>query len=883
MTISENGTCRLADYNPSPWQVFHTELLIRIFEGFTEVCSTLHIKKVQKEYVGPLRLDGSSLQLKSLTLNQKKIAPECFLLNDDSLTILQPDDDRFTLETRCHIDPGKNLSLEGMYESRGTICTQCEAQGFRKITWYLDRPDNMGTFNVRLEADRAKYPALLSNGHCIDSGGLEGGRHYTIWDDPFPKPSYLFAIVAGKLEVLEDSYITHSGRKVRLSFYAEKKDIGKCLFAMGCLKKAMKWDEDIFGLECDLNHYQVVAISDFNMGAMENKGLNIFNSSLVLANPDIALDSTYQDILSVIGHEYFHNWTGNRVTCRDWFQLCLKEGLTVYRDQEFSADMYSRAVTRIRDIRLLRQQQWPEDDGPMSHPPRPDHYQEINNFYTATVYNKGAEVVRLLHTLIGKENFRKGMDLYFKEFDGRAVCQEDFVHAMARASEMDLNQFMLWYTEAGTPVIRVKEEWNSTDRVYSLTLMQETREGAAPDQLKSPRVIPVRLGLLGSSGKELLIETDHGVPGDFKTEATLMMTKKSQTFSFSGLPERPVPSLFRGASAPVKVEPFLTTKKLSFLVAHDSDPFNIWDAGQSIYQNYLLNLAASAEDGQAETEFDQEIVETFGSILKNQSFDPAFKAYALSLPTELMLAGCSQIVDPQAIHSSRSTLTRQLADRHHSALLELYQELSAEKSDLSAKGMGRRSLKNICLFYLSRGLKADPGLALAQYQRASNMTDRIAALSQLCEMLAPEQSKIYLEDFYKRWQHEDQAIDKWFSLQAARPMAAPDQELARLTRHPAFNMDNPNRMRSVFSTFCYQNPVSFHVRDGSGYRLATAAILELDKKNRQMSSLLGKAFGSWRKMVEPCKSLMEESLNFIRSSGKLSPDLSEVVRVLLSQ
>ncbi|MCB9229930.1 MAG: aminopeptidase N [Deltaproteobacteria bacterium] len=868
----------LSDYQPAPYHIFHTELTFSIFEQMTEVKATLHIRKNSRAAPGEnnkLSLNGSGLNMTSILINGVPAASESYHQEDDILTIYSPGDE-LLLETRCQINPEKNLSLEGLYSSCGTLCTQCEAEGFRKITWYLDRPDNMATFSVRMEADKSRYPSLLSNGHCTSSGELPEGRHFATWEDPFPKPCYLFAMVAGRLSSLEDRYTTRSGRQIRLSIHARQEEISKCTYAMDCLKKAMRWDEDVFGLECDLDHYQIVAISDFNMGAMENKGLNIFNSALVLASPESTQDGAYQSILAVIGHEYFHNWTGNRVTCRDWFQLCLKEGLTVFRDQEFSADMYSRAVIRIEEVRQLQQQQWPEDDGPLSHPPRPSSYQEINNFYTATVYNKGAEVVRLLQTLIGKEHFLKGMDLYFRYFDGQAVCQEDFVQAMAEASAMNLDQFMLWYTEAGTPVVTVEEKWNPTEQTYELIFHQETRQGACPDQIMAARVIPVTLGLLSPSGEAQPFTLREHEDKNPVMETTLVLTQEQQTFHLEGMSQKPCPSLFRNFSAPVRVRSFHDHHDLAFLMRYDSDPFSVWNAAQTLYMDCLLKLSEHIRSGQ-QSSIPEHISTAFGSVLQNPDFDPAFRAHVLTLPSEVTIANQSALIDAQAIHQARNRLTQHLASQHQESLKNIWQQYANESFDLSAESIGRRALKNTCLHYICHSTQAEQDFALRQYRSSVNMTDKIAALRLLCQIQSEETRQAYLDESYTQWKNDPLAIDQWFALQASLPLEHPAEDIRRLMNHDAFSLDNPNRMRSVLSVFCHRNLAAFHQKDGSGYALIVKEILTLDQSNRQMAAHLCRAFQSWHKMTEPCRDLIRQQLLSIQSQEKLSSDLKEMV------
>ena len=864
----------LDDYEETPYVVRHIDLKVCLGEQKTSVESQLHIEKRDPNDKQALVLNGIDLTLEALSVDNAPVPKSQYTVEPEQLRI-EGLPEKFLLATKVTIKPQLNLSLEGLYQSKGIFCSQCEAEGFRKITYSLDRPDVMATYRVRIEADKEKYPVLLSNGHCIERGDLENNLHFAVWDDPFPKPSYLFALVAGKLESVKSTFVTKSGKSVALAIYAASPDIGKCAYAMDCLKKSMSWDEEAFGLECDLDEYMIVAISDFNLGAMENKGLNIFNNSLVLANPEIARDTNYQDIMSVIGHEYFHNWTGNRVTCRDWFQLCLKEGLTVYRDQEFSRSIYSAAVKRIEDVQQLRRFQWPEDESPLSHPPRPDRYREINNFYTATVYNKGAEVVRMICTILGTKSFRKGMDLYFERFDGQAVCQEDFVKAMADAGGISLDQFMLWYTEAGTPLIKVKEEYDAENKSYTLHISQETRPQGV-QKASNPKQIPLRMGLLDAKGKELALtlSTEHE---QGNKERIFILNQAEQSLCFKGIHSRPTPSLFRDFSAPVKVESFLNPDRLQLLMANDSDPFNVWDAGQSLYMQVILKLITDCQQGK-KLILPDGIASCFHAIVENNSFDLAFKAHALRLPSDQLISQNLDVIDVDSIHEVRTFVCTELARANKDILLATYLKLNSGKPYTpSNEEMGVRSLKNLCLSYLHR--LDDPqvqDLVRKQYRVSDNMTDRDAALALIIDSDFSDRDAL-IEDFYKQWSQEELVINRWFALQATSPTKNPESLLDKLLKHPAFILENPNRMRSVLLSFCVNNPTAFHSKCGVGYRTCRQYVLKLNKINRQMASLLVKSLTSWKKYDHQRQQLMLEELRAIKDADGLSPDVGEIV------
>ena len=873
MTSTSNQTIYLKDYRPTPFMIKHVHLNIILNEDKTEVFSELHIEKNKLQSNEPLVLNGEELVLEELKLDGKELSKGDYSVTDKTLTIKKLPN-KCILSSKVQIKPHKNLSLEGLYKSHGTFCTQCEAEGFRRITYYYDRPDILATFQVRIEASKAAYPVLLSNGNCIDRGELNGGRHFTLWEDPHPKPCYLFALVAGQLSEISQEYTTISHKKVKLSIFAKPIDISKCEYALECLAKAFKWDEEEFGLECDLDEYKVVAIGDFNLGAMENKGLNIFNTALVLANPEIARDANYQDILAVIGHEYFHNWTGNRVTCRDWFQLCLKEGLTVYRDQEFSRSLMSPSVTRIEDVKLLKQYQWPEDESPLAHPPRPDRYIEINNFYTSTVYNKGAEVVRMLCGIIGKENFRKGMDLYFEKFDGQAVCQEDFVSSMAEASKHDLSQFMSWYTQAGTPVVEVQESFDERNKTYTLKFKQSTSPQGIQKE-HSPKYFPLKMGLLASTGKEIALQLEHEKASQ-GYERTLIIKDEEQSFKFINIPKKPTPSLFRDFSAAVKVKPFLSNTELQFLMNHDTDPFNVWDSGQRLYTKVMMDLIDSEQKNE-KLLIDSNLIESFGHILQKDTFDDAFKAHALSLPSELILAQHFETIDPDAIHSIHKFVSKEVAKAHEKTFLKIYLELQNDEPYLPNKEqIGKRSLKNLCLRYLHLlETKEAKKLVVDQFKKSTNMTDRDAALGLIIHSKFPEKQE-YIDQFYEQWSHEDNAIDRWFGLQAACPSEKPQEIILPLLKHKAFKMENPNRMRSVLVNFSRNNPVSFHHLSGFGYKTCSEYVLKLDGINRHMASLLVKSLTSWKKFDKKRQDLILKELQYI-AQQKLSSDVYEIV------
>ncbi|MFY7955270.1 MAG: aminopeptidase N, partial [Burkholderiaceae bacterium] len=793
------------------------------------------------------------------------------------------------LEIETLINPEKNTSLMGLYVSNGNFFTQCEAEGFRKITYFPDRPDVMAKYRVMLRADKQQYPVLLSNGNLIEEGDLGDGRHYALWEDPFKKPSYLFALVAGKLVCEEQQIRLKSGRDALLQVWVEEGNLDKTAHAMSSLIKSIRWDEERFGLELDLDRFMVVAVSDFNMGAMENKGLNIFNTKYVLANSRIATDADYAGIESVVAHEYFHNWTGNRVTCRDWFQLSLKEGLTVFRDQEFSADMMGsasgRAVKRIEDVRVLRAAQFPEDGGPMAHPVRPDSYVEINNFYTLTIYEKGAEVVRMYQTLLGREAFRRGMDLYFARHDGQAVTCDDFRAAMADAAGRDLAQFERWYSQAGTPRVKVQTEYDEVNRSYTLQLTQTCP--ATPGQRhKLPMHIPVAVGLIDAQGNDLPLRLKHdSAPDDhairpLPTTMVLELTEHTQTFSFEGIEHAPVPSLLRDFSAPVVLDYDYTDDELAFLLAHDSDPFNRWEAGQRLMTRRLLALAADGvtlDQRYPADSLDQLITDALGKLLIDETLDPAFRDLVLTLPSESMLSEQVEVIDPQAIHQARRALRRFLAHSLRSELQQVYaaNEVTGPYSS-EPQATGRRALRNNAVSYLAELHDASvQAIVQTQLASAGNMTDRLAALAAMINNDHPAAAGA-LRQFYQEFETEALVIDKWFSLQAVSH-ATTAGGVRELMQHPAFTIKNPNRARSLLFAFCNNNPAQFHAADGSGYSLWAEQVIVLNEINPQVAARLARALDRWRKYAPRLQAGMRAALEKVAATKALSNDVAEVI------
>lgn len=869
-------TIYLKDYQPSAYLIDTVELRFELDAENTRVINQMQIRRNPDVEPGEdLVLDGEELELLAVNLNGRLLIDDAYEVNETELRLADPGQ-AFSLEIETRIHPASNFALEGLYLSTGNFCTQCEAQGFRKITYFLDRPDVMSLFSTTVVADKTQYPVLLSNGNPVGKGEQDDGRHWVRWEDPYRKPCYLFALVAGDLAVHEDHYRTLSGREVMLRIYVEEHNIDKCDHAMRSLKRAMQWDEEVFGLEYDLDIYMIVAVDDFNMGAMENKGLNVFNSKFVLARQDTASDDDFVNIEAVIAHEYFHNWTGNRVTCRDWFQLSLKEGLTVFRDQEFTADMTSRPVKRIHDVRMLRTHQFAEDASPMAHPVRPQSYIEINNFYTVTVYEKGAEVVRLYHTLLGAEGFRAGMDCYFERHDGQAVTTDDFCAAMADANQVDLTQFKRWYDQAGTPLVTARDEWDEESGRYRLTLSQ-TCPPTPQQEEKLAFMMPIRMGLLGDDGEPLPLQLiDESEPaGD---ERILVLTEAKQVFEFQGLNQRPLPSLMRGFSAPVNLEYPYSREQLAFLMAHDKDDFNRWDAGQKLALELILELIAEVQAGE-KLVLDEALVQAYSGVLDDAESNPAFVAEALVLPGEAYIADQMDVVDVDAIHEVRVFLQKALAKALKGRFLEVWQRLSEEQEafSLDAGAMGERRLKNLCLSYLVY-LEKESIItgAVQQFNDATNMTDSMGALFALNHS-QHEARKQCLESFHDRWQQDSLVMDKWFSLQAMSQRSDTLERIQELMGHPLFSMKNPNKVRALIGAFAQANPTGFHRKDGSGYRFLAERVIELDTMNPQVAARLVKAFGRWRRYDADRQDMMQQELQRIMAHEGLSQDVYEIV------
>jgi aminopeptidase N len=868
-TVMNNDTpapVHLKDYTPPHWLVNTVHLDVDIRPQGTLVRATL--KCVCNPAVSgnhPLVLDGEDLETLSIRVDGRLLSADTYTLSDDRL-VLDALPDSFTLETQVRIQPDKNTHLSGLYRSRDGYFTQCEPQGFRRITWFIDRPDVMARYTVTIHADKAAFPVLLANGNPVTSGDETDGRHFATWEDPFKKPCYLFAMVAGQLDVLRDCYRTASGRDVQLAIYVEPGKLDQCAHAMAALKKAMQWDEKRFGLECDLDHYMIVAVGDFNMGAMENKGLNIFNTKYVLARADVATDVDFENIDRVVAHEYFHNWTGDRVTCRDWFQLSLKEGLTVFRDQEFGADTHCRETSRLREVRGLRASQFPEDAGPMAHPVRPTTYLEINNFYTATVYEKGAEVVRMIQTLIGRETFRKGMDLYFEYHDGQAVTCDEFVAAMSAASGFDFTQFMVWYGQAGTPKVKACGRYDDAARRYTLTLAQSCAPTHGQAE-KVPYLIPVAVGLVGPDGKDFDL-------GGLSTQI-LRLAAPEQTFVFENIPSAPVPSLLRNFSAPVILEFGCTEDELAHLLAHDSDPFNRWEAGQRLFGQLILKNAASLAHGKT-IEWPMSVLDAARKVLLSAS-DPAFIAEALTLPGEATLAEQMDVVDPEALFNARTGLACHLAAGLESDFSRLYATLApvgAYRPETAEAA--RRRLRNLCLGYLNELDSGDyRALARQQFDHADNMTDQFAALAVLANAPGADGDAV-LSAFYSRWQSEALVVDKWLSVQASRRLPGTLERVEGLTRHAAFDLRNPNKVYALLRTFG-ANHRHFHAADGAGYRFLAAQIAVLDPINPQVAARLARSFDRWKRFNTVRQGHARAALESLRQQPGLSRDVFEVV------
>ncbi|UVM20440.1 aminopeptidase N [Pseudomonas wadenswilerensis] len=870
----------LKDYQAPEYLIDETHLTFELFEDHSLVHAQLVMRRNPARGAGlpPLVLDGQQLELLSVALDDQVLNAVAYQLDDSHLTV-QPTAATFTLDTSVKIHPERNTALEGLYKSGSMFCTQCEAEGFRKITYYLDRPDVMSKFTTTVIAEQHRYPVLLSNGNPVGTGPQEDGRHWATWEDPFMKPAYLFALVAGDLWCVEDKFTRQSGRDVTLRIYVEPENIDKCQHAMTSLKKSMRWDEEVYGREYDLDIFMIVAVNDFNMGAMENKGLNIFNSSCVLARAETATDAAHQRVEAVVAHEYFHNWSGNRVTCRDWFQLSLKEGFTVFRDSEFSADMNSRTVKRIEDVAYLRTHQFAEDAGPMAHAVRPDSFIEISNFYTLTVYEKGSEVVRMVRTLLGAEGFRKGSDLYFERHDGQAVTCDDFIKAMEDANGVDLTQFKRWYSQAGTPRLAVSEAYDSAAQTYSLTFRQSCP--ATPDKVeKKPFVIPVELGLLDAQGNDIALRLQGEAAAD-GTSRVLSVTEAEQTFTFEGIAAKPLPSLLRGFSAPVKLSFPYDRDQLMFLMQHDSDGFNRWEAGQQLSVQVLQELIAQHQQG-ARLVLDQRLVTALGTVLANEQLDQAMVAEMLSLPSEAYLTEISEVADVDAIHAAREFARKQIAEQLFDALSARYQANRAVSRGTEyvaeAEHFARRSLQNIVLSYLMLSAKPDVLAAtLEQFDACDNMTERLTALAVLVNSPFEAERAKALEGFAEHFKDNPLVMDQWFSVQAASTLPGGLARVKALMQHPAFTMKNPNKVRALIGAFAGQNLVNFHAADGSGYRFLADLVIELNALNPQIASRQLAPLTRWRKYDSARQALMKGELERILASGSLSSDVYEVV------
>jgi aminopeptidase N len=880
MTGANPNTIFLKDYQAPDFRINTTRLHFRLEQDYTEVQAELQMRR-NGSHTKPLQLHGQELQLLELSLDGEVLGEADFVQDEEGLTLHQVPD-RFVLSSRVRIEPHKNTALEGLYMSRGLYCTQCEAEGFRKITFYLDRPDVLSVFTTTVAAPAQAFPLLLSNGNCVETGRNDDGTHFATWHDPFPKPAYLFALVAGSLACIEDRFVTCSGREVTLRIFVEDKDKDKCGHAMRSLQNAMKWDEEVYGREYDLDIFMIVAVDDFNMGAMENKGLNVFNTSCVLADPKTTTDTGFERVEAVVAHEYFHNWSGNRVTCRDWFQLSLKEGFTVFRDAEFSADMGSRTVKRVGEVQLLRTLQFAEDAGPMAHPVQPSSFIEISNFYTLTVYEKGAEVVRMIRTLMGPELFRSGTDLYFSRHDGQAVTIEDFVQAMADVSGRDFSDFMAWYRQAGTPVLRVEDHYDPEAREYHLTVHQSCpATPEATSAQKQPFHIPLAIGLLGEAGAlrlQLKGEELDAEKSD-NTHQVLELHKPQQTFIFCDLPERPVPSLLRGFSAPVKLHYNYSTADLLRLMTQDQDGFCRWDACQQLGLRTIERGLAKHDEQAAE------LIEAFALLLDDSSLDPALVALMLDLPSEVYVGEQQTVVDVDGNHRMRQSLQHQIATALQARFYRVYE--SCQKSlmtlvdQVNAEAVALRSLKNRALGYLM--LADDPHsltLCQRQFEEGANMTDVSSALAALVYSERPgaaEVRELALRQFYQRWQHEPLVVNQWLAVQAASPVVGDLARIKALRDSPVFDIKNPNKVRSLIGVFCNQNLVHFHAPNGSGYEFLADQVLLLNRQNPQIAARLLTPLTKWRRYDAARQGLMRAQLHRIAAENKLSKDVFEVV------
>ena len=894
MRDSQAKTTYLKDYEPPEFCIEKTSLDFDLYEDKTLVTSHIEFirnKNFLKNSTNSLLLHGQNLDLESIRLNDVSLKPEQYFRKEESLTvpnlneILSGGSERFTMTCVVRIKPQENTSLEGLYKSKDKFCTQCEAEGFRKITYYLDRPDVMSSFTTRITADKEKYPLLLSNGNKIDEGVVKGdpSRHWVVWEDPFKKPSYLFALVAGNLVCFNDEFITRSKRVVKLQIFVEGKDIEKCDHAMRSLKNAMRWDEKVYGREYDLDIFMIVAVDDFNMGAMENKGLNIFNTSCVLANPKTTTDTFFQRVEAVVAHEYFHNWSGNRVTCRDWFQLSLKEGFTVFRDSEFSADMGSRVVKRIEDVAFLKTIQFAEDSGPMAHSVRPESYMEISNFYTVTIYEKGAEVVRMISEILGRLKFREATDLYFSKFDGQAVTTEDFVQVMEEVSGTDLTQFRLWYSQAGTPELKIKSSHDDKENKFTLLIEQDCKE--TPNQInKEPFYIPLRLGLLNHNGEEfpLITESDENDSGPVY-DRIYPITQSRQEIVFHNIDSKPIPSLLRNFSAPVKLEYLYTQEELYFLMVHDTDGFNRWNAGQSLASQVITSFQSG--DPEKIDEASTVICKAFKLILNDsrnkKEGDKAMLAHILELPSEGSLIEQAQVAAVDDIHNARESVADFISANLIADFADVFNSnLSERKFSVESTDMARRALKNISLNYLVRsGDRLWIEKCFDQFNQSDNMTDQLAALRFLVihsEKHCREEADHALRMFYDQWKHEPLVVDQWFVTQALYPGEESLERVKDLCKHQAFDIKNPNKVRSLIGVFSSQNHIQFHQSGGKGYEFLADSIIQLDQINPQIAARMMTPLTRWKKFDYERQVLMQDQLQRVKETPNLSKDVFEV-------
>ena len=878
----------LKNYRPSHYLIDTVNLDVSLEPARATVVSRLKVRPnpAVKGVKGPLALDGENLELVEIKLNNRVLKPADYKITDRLLTLSKVPKSAFTLEITTHCNPEANKALSGLYRSRTIYCTQCEAQGFRRITYFLDRPDVLSVYTTRVEADRDDAGVLLANGNQVERGNIRGNnRHYAIWHDPHPKPCYLFALVGGNLSSVASTFTTMSGREVDLRIYVEPGKEDRCAWAMDSLKRSMRWDETRFGREYDLDIFMIVAVSDFNMGAMENKGLNVFNDRLVLASPQTATDGNFEAIESVIAHEYFHNWTGNRITCRDWFQLCLKEGLTVFRDQEFSADERSRTVQRIADVRQLKAHQFPEDAGPLAHPARPGKYIEINNFYTATVYEKGAEIVRMIQTITGRDGFRRGMDLYFERHDGDAATVEQFVTCFEDANGIDLSQFMTWYAQAGTPELVCSLSYDPRKKVAELSVNQ-VLPATPGEPKKKPLHIPIKLGLLGGNGQDIALTFESG---ETVKDSTLHVTKRAQVFRFANVPSRPVPSLLREFSAPVNLTIDLADQDLEFLMANDSDLYNRWNATQVYATRAMVAAVRAIRDGQRPVKA-VAFAKALGATIGNEGLEPAYRAQMLTLPSESDVArDIGRDVDPEAIHKARDGLARHVGQLLGTTLEDLYARFATKGSGSKtayspgAEAAGRRALRNAALSLLTaRGGKDDLARVAQHYWQATNNTDETMAMALLSDFKTPERTKIF-EHFYERWKGDHLVIDKWFSFQAISALPSTLKTVEKLRHHPLFSIQNPNKARALIGAFATGNPLHFNASDGKGYEFVADRVLEIDAFNPSIAARMLGAFRSFRTLEPGRRKLAKRALQRIAKQKKLSKDVFEIVTKTLDE